>query len=48
MKEAKTQKEHRTLVPRGRGLGWSDFGSITKKEQRNIRQIRHSKKTKVT
>jgi hypothetical protein len=29
-------------------LGWSDFGSITEKEQRKIRQIRHSKKTEVT
>ncbi len=29
-------------------LGWSGFGSITEKEQRNIRQVQHSKKTKVT
>jgi hypothetical protein len=29
-------------------LGWSGFGSITEKEQRNILQVQHSKKTKVT
>jgi hypothetical protein len=27
-------------------LGWSGFGSITRKEQGNIRQIQHSKKEK--
>jgi hypothetical protein len=36
------------LVPRARGLGWSDFGSITEKEQRKIGQIRTPKKRKAT
>jgi hypothetical protein len=27
-----------TIVPRARGLGWSDFGSITEKEQRKNKE----------
>jgi hypothetical protein len=53
--ETKAEKKQRNIdlrklviLKNKSSFGWSDFGSITEKEQRNIQQIRHSKKTKVT